>query len=338
MAGHLGLVLLAHRAAQQVGLAERVAAHHLSDLDDLLLVDDDAVGFREDAFQHRVQTVDRLVAVLAVDVGRDVVHRARAVERHHGDDVAEAVGLEPLEALAHPRAFELEHARRIGFREQLVAFRVVERQRGEIDVDAASGLDQLQRLLEHRQRLQSEEVEFDEPGRLDELPVELRDRHARLGIAVERHQLVERPVADDHAGRVRRGVTVKSFELLRDFEQPRDDRVLVARFLQFRLALDRLGQRHRVGRVVRHQLAQPVDLPVGHLQHAADVAQHRARLQLAVRDDLGDAIVAVLVLDVADHLVAPVLAEVDVEVRHRHALGIEEALEQQPERAADRDR
>ena len=43
---------------------------------------------------------------------------------------------------------------------------------------------------------------------------------------------------------------------------------------------------------------------------------------------------AVALLHVADHLVAPVLAEVDVEVGHRHALGIEEALEQQAE--ADR--
>ena len=40
---------------------------------------------------------------------------------------------------------------------------------------------------------------------------------------------------------------------------------------------------------------------------------------------------AVLLLDVVDHLVAPLLAEIDVEVRHRHALGIEEALEQQAE-------
>ena len=38
---------------------------------------------------------------------------------------------------------------------------------------------------------------------------------------------------------------------------------------------------------------------------------------------------AVLVLDVVDDAVAPVLAEVDVEVGHRHALRIEEALEQQ---------
>ena len=36
-----------------------------------------------------------------------------------------------------------------------------------------------------------------------------------------------------------------------------------------------------------------------------------------------------LLLDVLDDLVAPVHAEVDVEVRHRHALGVQEALEQQ---------
>ena len=36
-------------------------------------------------------------------------------------------------------------------------------------------------------------------------------------------------------------------------------------------------------------------------------------------------------LDVADHLFAAVLAEVDVEVGHRHAVRIEEALEQQRE-------
>src|SRR3546814_16436803 len=74
-----------------------------------------------------------------------------------------------------------------------------------------------------------------------------------------------------------------------------------------------------------------VDLRIGHLQHAADGAQRGARLQLAEGDDLGDAVVAVLVLHVADHLVAAILAEVDVEVRHRHALGIEEALGQQGE-------
>ena len=92
-----------------------------------------------------------------------------------------------------------------------------------------------------------------------------------------------------------------------------------------------LASVHRIGRVLRHHLAEPVDLAVGHLQHAADVAQHGARLQRAEGDDLRDLVAAVFLLDVADHLVAAVLAEVDVEVGHRHAVGIEEALEQQRE-------
>ena len=65
------------------------------------------------------------------------------------------------------------------------------------------------------------------------------------------------------------------------------------------------------------------------MQHAADVAQHGAGLQLSEGDDLGHAVMAVLLLDVAQHLVPTVLAEIDVEVRHRDALGVEEALEQQ---------
>ena len=124
------------------------------------------------------------------------------------------------------------------------------------------------------------------------------------------------------------------FEALGDVEGARDHRVLVAERLQLRFALDRLRQRHRRGRILRHQFCQLIDLAIGHLQHAADVAQHAARLQRSEGDDLRHLIAAVALLHVVDHLAAAVLAEVDVEVRHRHAFGIEEALEQQAE--ADR--
>ena len=108
--------------------------------------------------------------------------------------------------------------------------------------------------------------------------------------------------------------------------------------LQPRLAFDRLLQRDRLRRILRHELAELVDLPVRHLQHAADVAQHAARLQRAEGDDLRHLVAAVALLHVSDHLVAAVLAEVDVEVGHRHALGIQEALEQQVRSGSDRDR
>ena len=130
---------------------------------------------------------------------------------------------------------------------------------------------------------------------------------------------------------MRRGVAGEAFELLGDVEGALDHRVVVGFGLQLGLVVDGARQRHRIGRVLRHQLAQLVDLAVGHLQDAADVAQHAARLQRAEGDDLRHLVAAVALLHVADHLVAAVLAEVDVEVRHRYALGVEKTLEQQPE-------
>ena len=325
---HLGLDLLAHGAAQQIGAAERVAGQHLRDLHHLLLVDHDAEGLLQDAFERRMQIVGLLLAVLAGDVVGDVVHRARAIERDQGDDVLEAVGLQLAQHVAHARTFELEHADRLAAAEHLVGLPVVERNAREIELDAAL-LQQLAGERQHGERLEAEEVELHQPGLLDVLHVELRRRQGGARIAVERHQLVERAVADDDAGGVGRGVAVEAFELLRDVDQARDRRILVAQMLERGIAVDRLLQGDGIGRVVRHHLAEPVDLAVGHLQHAADVAQDGARLQRAEGDDLGDAVAAVFLLDVADHLVAAVFAEVDVEVRHRHALGIEEALEQQ---------
>ena len=204
---------------------------------------------------------------------------------------------------------------------------------GKVDVDAAPA-HQLHRLVQHGEGLEPEEVELHQPPLLHPFHVELGDRHVGARIAVERHQLRQRAVADDDAGGVGGGVAVETFELLGNCKSALDHRLGLGFGLQLGLVLDGLGERHRVGRVLRHQLAELVDLAVGHLQHAADVAQDAARLQRSKRDDLRHLIAAVALLHVADHLVATVLAEVDIEVRHRDAFRIEEALEQQTE--ADR--
>ncbi len=99
---HLGLDLLAHGPAQQIGAAQAVAGQFLGDLHDLFLIDHDAEGLLQDAFEGRIEVVRRL-AVLAGDVAGDIVHRAGAVERHHGDDVLEAIGLQAAQHVAHSR-------------------------------------------------------------------------------------------------------------------------------------------------------------------------------------------------------------------------------------------
>ncbi len=79
----------------------------------------------------------------------------------------------------------------------------------------------------------------------------------------------------------------------------------------------------------RDQLGDAVAHAIGLAQHAGDVAHHVARRHAAVGDDLADVVATIALRHVFDDAVATFHAEVDVEVRHRHALGIEKALEQQ---------
>ncbi len=80
----------------------------------------------------------------------------------------------------------------------------------------------------------------------------------------------------------------QALEALRNVEGARHHRVLVAKRLQLRLARDRCRSVTGAGGILRHQFCELVDLPIRHLQHAADVAQHAARLQRAEGDDLRD--------------------------------------------------
>ena len=136
---HLRLDLLAHGAAQQVGVAERIAGEDLRDLHHLFLVDDDAERLLQDRLELRMRIPGLrwvVLAELARAIDRDVRHRARAVERDERDQVLEAVGLHLDERLAHAGAFHLEHADRLAAAQRLVGLRVVERQRRQVDLDA----------------------------------------------------------------------------------------------------------------------------------------------------------------------------------------------------------
>ena len=90
---------------------------------------------------------------------------------------------------------------------------------------------------------------------------------------------------------------------------------------------DRLVERDP--ELVRDGLRDAVDLAVRVAEHAPDVPDGRPGQHRAERDDLGDVVLAVLAADVGDDLVAPAVLEVDVDVRHRHPVGVEEPLERQ---------
>src|SRR5665811_1905485 len=224
---HLLANFLAHGAAQQIGLTEGEAGQDLRGLHHLFLIDDDAEGLFQDGFELGMNVIGLLHAVLARAIGRNVRHRTGAIKRDQGDDVLETVGPHVEQRAPHAGAFQLEHANRFRARQQIVGFLVVERDGGEIDVDAAPG-HQRDRGLQHRERLQAEKVEFHQPGLLHPFHVELSDRHIGFRIAIERHQFRERAVADHDAGGMRRGVAGEAFQLLGDVKGALDHRIAIA--------------------------------------------------------------------------------------------------------------
>jgi hypothetical protein len=334
-------VLLADGFAQHVGFGERDAREPLRDAHHLFLIGDDAVGRGEDLLELGELVGDRLLALLAalVDLVHAGIERAGAHERVGRDQVVEAVGAHGAHHVGGERRFELEHAGGAAGAEQAVGVLVVERQRVDVDVDAAPRLDRLHRVGDDRERGEAEEVHLEHPGLLERDHVVLRDHHALVAVAAARalrlggadgDVVVERTRRDDDAGRVHTRVAREPFERDREVEE------LLVRArpgveLDLGDLLDRLGDGQREVGCVGNQLGDRVGLGRREAEHAADVLDAGARLERPECDDLSDRVAPVLVADVLDDLAAPFEAEVDVDVGHRDAFRIQEAFEEQVE-------
>ena len=166
---------------------------------------------------------DRLAAVLARAERRDIVHRARPVERDQRDDVARSRSASPPPACAAClpiRAGTRRPCRRAG-----AARRPPDRPRAiAVEIDRRCRARRAVRppCCSTDSVLRPRKSNFTSPARLDIFHVELGDRHVRARIAVERDQLGERAVADHHAGGVGRGVARQALELHRQVEQAAD--------------------------------------------------------------------------------------------------------------------
>ena len=76
-----------------------------------------------------------------------------------------------------------------------------------------------------------------------------------------------------------------------------------------------------------HQLGHGVHLGIGHVQGATHIPDGAPGGHGAEGDDLGHMVIAVLAADVVHHLAPAGITEVHVDIRHGHALRVQEALE-----------
>ena len=110
--GHLLLILFAHGAAQEIGLAQAVAGQQVRRLLHLFLVNEDAVGLLGNFFKERMVEIDLRLALLALDVVGDERHGTRTVKGAERVHVVEA-GKTEVPAIPRHAAFKLENAHRL---------------------------------------------------------------------------------------------------------------------------------------------------------------------------------------------------------------------------------
>ena len=269
---------------------------------------------------------DLHLAMAALDEFRDQLHRPGPVQRHQRGDVLDGTDLKLAAQIAHPAGFQLEHAERFRAVEQVVGLRVVQRQMINVNFNAVRALDHFAGVADDGERLQPEEIHLQQAEVADGIHRVLRDQRAAV-VLLERQQVHQRLVADDDAGGVDGGVAREVFENERGVDQFARDLLGFVGLLEFRRLFERLFERHL--QVERNHLGQPVAFAVAQTHHAADVAHNRFGAHGAEGDDLRDGVAAVFFADIFNDVGAPVVGEIDVNVRRIDALGIQEAFEQQ---------
>jgi hypothetical protein len=273
---------------------------------------------------------------LAVLAGDEVVHhaglqRARAEQGHQGGHVLEGVGAQLLDQLLHAPGFELEDGGGLAALEQGEGRRVLGVDAGDVDGRFAGlgppGVDGLERPINDGQGAQAQKVELDQSHLLDVVLVELGHEVGAARLAIEGGEVRQPGRGYDHAAGVFAGVAGQALQFERHVDEGPHLLVLGVGLAQVLPFLQGLAQCH--AQFEGHHLGDAVHHAVGVAQHPAHVAHHRLGRQGAEGDDLGHRLAAIAPGDVVDDPVPPLHAEVDVEVGHGDAFGVEEALEQQ---------
>src|ERR1035437_241718 len=207
----------------------------------------------------------------------------------------------------------------------LIRRRVVERDGGEIDLDALRGLDQLERVVDDGEGGQAEEVHLQQAHLLNRLHVIRRDDGLVFGTG-DRDQFRERLGRNNDARGMHTCAAHQAFEAHGRVDQFAYPGVCI-----------RVGERRRVFKCALDgnangrgdKFGDAVNFAVGHVESAAYVLDSGLGSHGVEGDDLRDLVFAVLVLHVFDHFSTTVHAEVDVYIRHGDAFRVEEALEKQ---------
>src|SRR5204862_6767203 len=118
----------------------------------------------------------------------------------------------------------------------------------------------------------------------------------------------------------------QTFEPFGDFDEFLNPAITLNQSLQVGTLIHRLLERNVQLR--RNQFGDSVDFGIGHLQAPTRISNDATCSHSTESDDLRNILAPVLFCHVIDNSSPPVHAKIDIDIRQRHALGIEQPLEE----------
>ena len=122
--------------------------------------------------------------MLTTDKLRNIVHRTRAIEGVHSNQVTYHSRLEFLHILAHTCRLKLEYTDCASFLEEFVCLRIINWNVVNINADAMCFEDILQTLLDDSQCFQSQEVHLNQSHTLYHVAIVFRHQYTLARFAI----------------------------------------------------------------------------------------------------------------------------------------------------------
>ena len=319
-----GVLLLAHGAADHIRLAQGETRQLTEDLNDLLLIDNAAIGDLENGAEQLVLVGDFFWVLGALDEAGDGVHGAGAIEGNDSGDVFNAAGPDAGADGGHAGTFQLEDAHGPALGQHFEGGRIVLRHilhtEGRIFLAYEAG-----GILQNGEVAQAEKVHLQQAQLLQRGHLVLADGDPVVG--GEGDIFADRLFRDDDAGSVGGGVTGHALQGTGDVQQAADGLVPVIELPKGFGEGESLVDGHvQSGRDL---FGNPVGVGITDIQHTAHVADGHAGSHGAEGDNLGNVVIPVEAMDIVNNLTATVDTEVNVDIRHGDTLGVQKPLEKE---------
>ena len=317
-------LFLGNGPANIIRLTHGITAQTAKNLNNLLLVDNTAVGYLQDRLQQGRLIGDLFPVQLIFDKGGDRIHGTGTVKGHDCRNIFNRTGLHVHTDTGHARRFQLENALGLTLPEHLESSIVIIRCR----VHGKSGIDLLNlhfRVTNDRQVPQAQEIHLQQAQFLN-------GGHGVLGddgivISGQGHITTHRLRGDHNTGGVGGSVSGHTFQAHGGVDELFDPVIPIVHFLQLGGNLQRLFQ----GNVQcgGHQLCNNIRFRVGKIQRTTHVTDGTAGSHGTEGGDLGHMVSTVFAHNILNHFAAAFLTEVRIEIRHGNTFRVQEPLENQ---------